>query len=138
MVSAASETIAASVLLAKKLSKVSPTRITVVSPTAVIHSSGRPATDNGTSSFSPFRHTTATGAAPRPAAITSSSWVAHAKRYCDEMRARFGLGAGSLVIEVASNDGYLLQHFAAADVPVLGVEPAANVSAAAMPLGKRS
>ena len=49
---------------------------------------------------------------------TSSSWVAHARRYCEEMRARFGLGAGSLVVEVASNDGYLLEHFAAAGVPV--------------------
>src|SRR5437016_1104054 len=51
------------------------------------------------------------------------------------MRARFGLGAGSLVIEVASNDGYLLQHFVAAGVPVLGVEPAANVTRAAIAKG---
>ena len=66
---------------------------------------------------------------------TSSSWVAHARRYCEEMRARFGLGAGSLVVEVASNDGYLLEHFAAAGVPVLGVEPAANVAQAAVTKG---
>jgi SAM-dependent methyltransferase len=66
---------------------------------------------------------------------TSSSWVDHARRYCEEMRARFGLGAGSLVVEVASNDGYLLEHFAAAGVPVLGVEPAANVAQAAVTKG---
>jgi SAM-dependent methyltransferase len=61
----------------------------------------------------------------------SDSWVAHAKRYSDEMIARLGLSPGSLVTEVASNDGYLLQHFAAAGIPVLGVEPAGNVAAAA-------
>jgi SAM-dependent methyltransferase len=61
----------------------------------------------------------------------SDSWVAHAKRYADEMSARLGLGADSLVTEVASNDGYLLQHFHAAGIPVLGVEPAGNVAAAA-------
>ena len=66
---------------------------------------------------------------------TSSGWVAHAQRYCEEMRARFGLGTGSLVVEVASNDGYLLQHFAAAGVPVFGVEPAVNVAAAAIAKG---
>ena len=63
----------------------------------------------------------------------SDSWVAHAKRYADEMTARLGLATGSLVTEVASNDGYLLQHFAAAGIPVLGVEPAGNVAKAAMP-----
>ena len=56
----------------------------------------------------------------------SDSWVAHAKRYADEMTAALGLTAGSLVTEVASNDGYLLQHFVAAGIPVLGVEPAAQ------------
>ena len=61
----------------------------------------------------------------------SEGWVAHAKRYCDAMRTRFGLGAGSFVVEIASNDGYLLQHFVQAGVPVLGVEPAANVAVAA-------
>ena len=61
----------------------------------------------------------------------SDSWVAHAKRYADEMTARLALTSGSLVTEVASNDGYLLQHFHAAGIPVLGVEPAANVAKAA-------
>ncbi len=58
----------------------------------------------------------------------SDSWVAHARRYADAMIERFHLGAHSLVVEIASNDGYLLQHFKAAGVPVLGVEPAANVA----------
>lgn len=58
----------------------------------------------------------------------SESWVAHAKRYAEAMAARFGLGAHSLVIEVASNDGYLLQHFKAMGVPVLGIEPTANTA----------
>lgn len=65
----------------------------------------------------------------------SPSWVAHAKRYAETMIARFGLGPQSLVIEVASNDGYLLQHFAAQGVPVLGVEPAANTAQAAIAKG---
>jgi SAM-dependent methyltransferase len=65
----------------------------------------------------------------------SDSWVAHAKRYADAMTERLGLGPGSLVTEVASNDGYLLQHFAAAGIPVLGVEPAANVAEAARARG---
>ena len=68
----------------------------------------------------------------------SDSWVAHAKRYADEMTARLGLTAGSLVTEVASNDGYLLQHFHAAGIPVLGVEPAANVAKAAQAKGIRT
>jgi len=68
----------------------------------------------------------------------SVSWVAHAKRYADEMTARLGLTAGSLVTEVASNDGYLLQHFHAAGIPVLGVEPAANVAEAARAKGIRT
>ena len=68
----------------------------------------------------------------------SESWVAHAKRYADGMIARLGLGQGSLVTEVASNDGYLLRHFLAAGIPVLGVEPAANVAKAAMSLGIRT
>ncbi len=58
----------------------------------------------------------------------SESWVAHAKRYALAMTARFGLGPQSLVVEVASNDGYLLQHFKAAGVPVLGIEPTANTA----------
>jgi SAM-dependent methyltransferase len=69
---------------------------------------------------------------------TSSTWVAHAKRYCDGVRARFGISSDSLVVEVGSNDGYLLQHFAAAGVPVLGVEPAANVAALANAQGMRT
>jgi hypothetical protein len=61
----------------------------------------------------------------------SDSWVAHAKRYAEAMTERLGLTADSLVTEVASNDGYLLQHFHATGIPVLGVEPAANVAEAA-------
>ena len=65
----------------------------------------------------------------------SDSWVAHAKRYAEDMIAQLGLTAGSLVTEVASNDGYLLQHFHAAGIPVLGVEPARNVAEAARASG---
>src|SRR5258708_2945103 len=65
----------------------------------------------------------------------SQSWVEHAKRYADAMTARLGLGPQSLVTEVASNDGYLLRHFLAAGIPVLGVEPAGNVAEAAKALG---
>ena len=65
----------------------------------------------------------------------SSSWVEHAKRYVEAMIPRFGLGGDSLVVEIASNDGYLLQHFVANDVPVLGIEPAANVAAVAQEHG---
>ena len=65
----------------------------------------------------------------------SDSWVAHAKRYADAMIGRLGLTQDSLVTEVASNDGYLLQHFAAQGIPVLGVEPAANVAEAARARG---
>ncbi|MDP3856073.1 class I SAM-dependent methyltransferase [Phenylobacterium sp.] len=62
----------------------------------------------------------------------SESWVAHAKRYAEAMATRFGLGAESLVIEVASNDGYLLQHFKAMGVPVLGIEPTGNTAEVAI------
>jgi len=65
----------------------------------------------------------------------SDSWVEHARRYAEAMIARFRLGPHSLVVEIASNDGYLLQHFLAAGVPALGVEPAANVAAAAVAKG---
>lgn len=65
----------------------------------------------------------------------ADSWVAHALQYAETMRDRFRLGEESLVVEVASNDGYLLQHFARAGVPVLGIEPAANVAAAAVAKG---
>src|SRR5215468_9576154 len=68
----------------------------------------------------------------------SDSWVAHAKRYADEMTERLGLGPDSLVAEVASNDGYLLQHFVAAGIPVVGVEPAANVAEVARAKGIRT
>jgi SAM-dependent methyltransferase len=65
----------------------------------------------------------------------SDSWVAHAKRYADAMIERFGIGARSFVVEIASNDGYLLQHFIARGVPVRGIEPAANVAAHARARG---
>jgi SAM-dependent methyltransferase len=65
----------------------------------------------------------------------SASWVAHAGRYAEAMRQRLGLGAQSRVIEIASNDGYLLQHFVAMGVPVLGVEPSANTAEAAREKG---
>ena len=61
--------------------------------------------------------------------------MAHAKRYVDAMIARFGLGPASMVFEVASNDGYLLQHVVAAGVPCLGIEPAANVAKVAVERG---
>lgn len=65
----------------------------------------------------------------------STSWVAHAKAYCEQVTKRLGLGANSFVVELASNDGYLLQHFLPLGVPVLGVEPAANVARAAVEKG---
>ncbi len=58
----------------------------------------------------------------------SDSWLDHARRYVEEMISRFNLGSSSQVVELASNDGYLLQYFRAAGVPVLGIEPAANVA----------
>ncbi len=58
----------------------------------------------------------------------SSSWLEHARRYVEDMCERFGYGPDSLVIELASNDGYLLQYFKEKGVPVLGVEPSANVA----------
>jgi 2-polyprenyl-3-methyl-5-hydroxy-6-metoxy-1,4-benzoquinol methylase len=65
----------------------------------------------------------------------SDSWVTHARRYAESMSGRLGLDSGSLVTEVASNDGYLLQHFLALGIPVLGVEPAGNVAEAARARG---
>lgn len=65
----------------------------------------------------------------------SSSWLEHARSYANEMIARFRLGATHQVIELASNDGYLLQYFKAAGIPVLGIEPAKNVAAAAQAAG---
>jgi 2-polyprenyl-3-methyl-5-hydroxy-6-metoxy-1,4-benzoquinol methylase len=61
----------------------------------------------------------------------SDSWLRHVEAYTEHMIGRFGLGTGSQVVEIASNDGYLLQYFKARGVPVLGVEPAANVAAIA-------
>jgi SAM-dependent methyltransferase len=65
----------------------------------------------------------------------SQGFVAHARRYCEAMRERFALGADSFVVEVASNDGYLLRHFVEMGVRALGVEPAANVAQAARASG---
>jgi len=65
----------------------------------------------------------------------SDSWLKHAENYCDSMTKRFGLSEKSFVIEVASNDGYLLQYFVRRDVPVLGIEPAANVAKVAVKKG---
>lgn len=65
----------------------------------------------------------------------SDSWLRHCEKYCLEMQRRFGLGKDSFVAEVASNDGYLLQYFVRAGVPVLGIEPAANVAKAAIEKG---
>lgn len=65
----------------------------------------------------------------------SSSWVEHARRYVETMIDRFELGATSKVMEIASNDGYLLQHFVSRGVPVLGIEPAANVAKVAITKG---
>ena len=65
----------------------------------------------------------------------SDSWVEHARRYVDDAAGRFALGPDSLLVEVASNDGYLLQHAVARGIPCLGVEPAANVAEAARQRG---
>jgi len=65
----------------------------------------------------------------------SDSWVEHARRYAEAMIDRFRLGSSSKVVEIASNDGYLLQHFVKRGVPVLGVEPAANVAKVAVEKG---
>jgi C-methyltransferase C-terminal domain/Putative zinc binding domain/Methyltransferase domain len=62
----------------------------------------------------------------------ADSWVAHARRYVENVTHRFGLNEQSQVVELASNDGYLLQHFLPLRIPVLGVEPAANVAKAAV------
>ena len=65
----------------------------------------------------------------------SDSWLQHASDYVDLTTERFGLGAESQVVELASNDGYLLQYFVAKGIPVLGVEPAANVAQVAIAKG---
>jgi C-methyltransferase C-terminal domain/Putative zinc binding domain/Methyltransferase domain len=59
----------------------------------------------------------------------SETWLEHAKNYAEQMAGRFRLNASSLVVEIASNDGYLLQYFVSKQIPVLGIEPAANVAA---------
>ena len=65
----------------------------------------------------------------------STSWLEHARDYVDAMVRRFQLGPTSQVVEIASNDGYLLRNFVERGIPVLGVEPAANVAEAARKLG---
>jgi hypothetical protein len=66
---------------------------------------------------------------------TSSTWLAHAKRYAESIQKRLSLGSDSFVIEVASNDGYLLKNFVSADIPCLGIEPTASTADAAEKLG---
>ena len=65
----------------------------------------------------------------------STSWLEHARTYVEAMRARFGLGADSLVCEVAANDGYLLRHVKAAGISCYGIEPTASTARAARALG---
>jgi SAM-dependent methyltransferase len=65
----------------------------------------------------------------------SDSWVRHAERFVETATERLGLGPSSFVVEVASNDGYLLQHCVKRGIPSLGIEPAANVAEAAIQLG---
>ena len=65
----------------------------------------------------------------------SDSWLKHCDKYCEAMKSRFGLSKRSFVVEVASNDGYLLQYFVKRDVPVLGIEPATNVAKVAVEKG---
>jgi SAM-dependent methyltransferase len=62
----------------------------------------------------------------------SDSWLRHAESYCEAMVDRFQLSPENQVVEIASNDGYLLQYFVARNVPVLGIEPAQNVAQAAI------
>jgi SAM-dependent methyltransferase len=65
----------------------------------------------------------------------ADSWVEHMRRYADMITERLALGPRSLVVEVASNDGYLLQHFVQKGIPVLGIEPARNVARVALAKG---
>src|SRR2546428_4039952 len=65
----------------------------------------------------------------------SDSWLAHMRAYADMITARLGLGGQSKVVELGSNDGYLLQYFVAKGIPVLGVEPALNVAQTAIARG---
>ncbi len=68
----------------------------------------------------------------------SDGWLKHAKAYSEQMIDRFGLATDSLVIEIASNDGYLLRNFTQRGIPVLGIEPAGNVAEAANKIGVRT
>jgi SAM-dependent methyltransferase len=65
----------------------------------------------------------------------SSSWLAHARRYVEQVAERLSLGRDSLVVEVASNDGYLLQYVAARGIPCVGIEPTAGTAEAARARG---
>lgn len=65
----------------------------------------------------------------------SDTWLTHAKNYTESMIQRFGFNPQSLIIEIASNDGYLLQFFHHQNIPVLGIEPAANVAKVAQDKG---
>lgn len=65
----------------------------------------------------------------------SDSWLAHCRRYCHQMTERFQLTSESSVVEIASNDGYLLQYFVAQGIPVIGIEPAINVARVAVEKG---
>jgi SAM-dependent methyltransferase len=65
----------------------------------------------------------------------SEDWLAHAERYADMARRRFGLDSSSLVVELASNDGYLLKNFLKMGIPVLGIDPSATVARAAAGIG---
>jgi SAM-dependent methyltransferase len=66
---------------------------------------------------------------------TSTSWLRHAKDYCDTITHRLGLSDQSFVVEIASNDGYLLKNFVAAKIPCLGIEPTASTAVAAEAIG---
>jgi SAM-dependent methyltransferase len=66
---------------------------------------------------------------------TSSSWLNHAKNYCENMISRFNLKSNSMVIEIASNDGYLLKNFVKSSIPCLGIEPTAQTAGVAKSLG---
>lgn len=68
----------------------------------------------------------------------SDSWLKHAARFCEVATERLSLSASSFVVEVASNDGYLLRNFVDAGVPCLGIEPSANVAEAAEKVGVQS
>jgi len=68
----------------------------------------------------------------------STSWLAHAKKYVDAMTERFQLNKDSLIMEIASNDGYLLQYFVEKNIPVLGIEPTANTAKVAEEKGVTS